>query len=296
MLPDLESLRCFEAAARFFNFRTAARTVALSPAAFSARIKALESQLGIELFQRTTRRVTLTAAGVRLLPQARRCLDEARRCADVVASEEAPPFVVRLGTRFELGMSWIVPRLTELHEAHPERTIHLYFGDSPDLLGRLDEGLLDCVVTSFRLVGTDVRYAQLHEERYAFVAAAEVARERPLGGPSDAAKHTLLDAHSDLPLFRYFLDACPPEEVWAFSRVELLGTIAAVRFRALEGAGVAVLPYYFVAQDIAEGRLVRLLPQVEPNRDFFRLVWPSDHPLEPQFQTLAEELRSEPLR
>ena len=90
MLPDLESLRCFHAAAQHLNFRIAARTVGLSPAAFGDRIKRLEQTYDTRLFERTTRRVALTPAGERLWPQARRCLDEAARCREALtAAKEA---------------------------------------------------------------------------------------------------------------------------------------------------------------------------------------------------------------
>jgi DNA-binding transcriptional LysR family regulator len=74
MLPSTDSLRCFAAAARLLNFRAAARKVGLTPAALSQRIRQFEDQLGVKLFQRTTRTVTLTQAGLSLLPRAERCL------------------------------------------------------------------------------------------------------------------------------------------------------------------------------------------------------------------------------
>ena len=81
---DLESLRCFEAAAVRLSFRAAANQVGLSPAAFSERIRRLEDELGVSLFARTTRRVKLTPAGERLLPQARKALTETQRCSDML--------------------------------------------------------------------------------------------------------------------------------------------------------------------------------------------------------------------
>jgi hypothetical protein len=59
---DLESLRCFVHAAAELSFRVAAKACALSPAAFGDRIRRLEEDLGAPLFERTTRKVTLTAA------------------------------------------------------------------------------------------------------------------------------------------------------------------------------------------------------------------------------------------
>src|SRR5690242_14205829 len=97
-LPDLESLRCFVQAVTFSSFRTAASKVSLSPAAFGARIRRLEEQLGAQLLVRTTRRVALTPEGAKLLPKARRCLDEAERCSRAFESSEPVPFDLRIGT------------------------------------------------------------------------------------------------------------------------------------------------------------------------------------------------------
>jgi DNA-binding transcriptional LysR family regulator len=296
VLPDLESLRCFEAAAVYRSFRVAAGRVALSPAAFTDRIRGLEAHLGARLFERTTRRVALTAAGERLLPQARRALEEARRCAAVVREDARPPFSLCLGTRYELGLSWLVPALAPLRAERPDRTLHLYFGDGPDLLDRLERGRVDAFVASLRLTRADLDYALLHEEQYVMVGAPALVAERPIARPEDARVHVLLDTHPDLPLFRYFLDARPGGEVWAFGGRELLGTIAAIRLRALEGAGLAVLPRYFVEPDLAAERLVVLHPETPLQSDFFRLVWRRDHPLAEELRRLGDALRALPLR
>ncbi|WP_373047926.1 LysR family transcriptional regulator [Vulgatibacter sp.] len=295
-LPDLESLRCFDAAASHLNFRRAARAVALSPAAFSDRLKRLEETLRAELFVRTTRRVALTAAGERLLPQARRTLDEAARCLAVATDAGTPPFELRVGTRFELGLSWLTPALGPLQAARPERTVHLAFGDGDALLTQVRDGTLDATVTSSRLAGRALRYEVLHPEGYVFVGAKRLLRSEPLAAPADVARHTLLDLGPDLPLFRYLIDAAPVGTRWPFARNEWLGSIAAVRYRLLEGAGVAVLPRYFVAPDLARGRLSELLPRLELATDAFRLVWRAGHPREQELQALAAELRALPLR
>jgi DNA-binding transcriptional LysR family regulator len=296
-LPDLESLRCFEAVASLRSFRAAAATVALSPAAFSGRIKRLEEQLGVALLSRTTRRVSLTPAGDRLLLRTRRILEEAQRC---VAEARDPTGRVAhelfVGTRWELGMSWLVPALRPLEARYPERKVHLQFGDSPDLLARIRQGALDCAVTSFRLTGSEFRYAVLHEEDYAFVGAASQLARHPLSRPEQAVAHALCDITPDLPLFRYLLDAWPKHDVWPFRSLEYLGAIAPIRARVLSGAGVAVLPLYFVREDLRRKRLVRLLPKLPLQRDFFRLVWRPGHPREAELRALAGDLRRLPLR
>ncbi len=202
------------------------------------------------------------------------------------------PFELIIGTRYELGLSWLCPSLTALSRARPERTIHLNNGDTPDLRARLDRGELDAVVGSMRLTSVGLSYAALHDEDYTFVGRKVRLRE-----PSDAKSLTLVDVTGDLPLFRYFLDALPGGEPWPFKRVEYMGGIGAIRRRLLDGDGrVAVLPTYFIRDDLRARRLVRLMPRVRARSDAFRLVWRAGHPRESELLALAGELRAIPLR
>ncbi|MFO0600985.1 MAG: LysR family transcriptional regulator [Myxococcaceae bacterium] len=290
---DLDSVRCFEAAATTLNFRAASRRVFLSPAAFSDRLRRLEAELDVRLFERTTRKVVLSEAGQRLLPMARELLEgEARLKAVGKAPSRAAPFELFIGTRYELGVSWLCPALEDLAAQRPERTLHLYNGDTPDLLQRLERGDVDAIVASMRLTSPNLTYAALHPEEYVFVSKRPTLRRR-----EDASSHVLVDVSRDLPLFRYFLDALPNAEPWPFQRVEYLGGIGNIRRRLLDGGGrVAVLPHYFVERDLAAKKLVRLLPSVRLRGDSFRLVWRKDHPRGPEMLKLAEALRAHPLR
>lgn len=289
---DLESVRCFVAVADAGSFRAAARRVALSPAAFSERIHRLEDDLGEPLLARTTRRTSLTAAGTRLLPRARRLLDDAAACRVVVREDAGElPYALTVGSRYELGLSWLLPAITPLSLAQPARTLHVYMGDTPDLHLRLDRGDVDAVVTSARLTLRHVEQATLHAEHYVFVGTTQ-----RVSGPDDVRGLTLVDVSPDLPLWRYLQDALPDGAPWPFASVSYMGSIGAIRHRVLEGAGVAVLPAYFVAPDLVAGRLVQLLPDVTPRSDAFRLVWRRDHPRREALAGLAAELRAFPLR
>jgi DNA-binding transcriptional LysR family regulator len=288
---DLDDLRCFVAAASAPSFRAAARQVALSPAAFSTRIQRLEEHLGSQLFHRTTRTMRLSAAGERLLPHARRSLADIDALQQVVHADAGPtPFSLTIGTRYELGLSWLCPALTPLQASRPERTLHLYMGDSPDLLTRLERGDIDCIVSSARLTLPRLEYAALHEEHYVFVG-----RQGHVQSPEDVEGLTLVDVSADLPLFRYFLDAAPDARPWPFARHSYMGGIGAIRLRVLEGAGVAVLPEYFIRRDLQSGRLVDLTPGHPLKTDSFRLIWRAGHPLTHELEALADVLRSRPL-
>lgn len=290
-LPSIENLRCFEAAARTENFRAAARLVALTPAAFGQRIKQLEEQLGAPLFHRTTRSVRLTSGGEALLPQARKILVEAGECARIVSGERGTPVSLTIGTRFELGLSWVLPLLPELERALPMLRPNLYFGSGPDLLARLSGGSLDCVITSARLPDPSLEGEVLFEETYVFVAAPSLLERVPFRRRRDAVRHRLLDIDAELPLYRYLRDAPGLRGPMRFEDHRYLGLGEAVRRQVLAGAGVAVLPEYMIEDDLAAGSLVALLRSVELLRDHFRLVFRSADLRRERFFELAEVLR-----
>ena len=294
--PDLDSLRCYLALSQSLNFRRAAQAVSLSPAAFSERIKRLEQELGGALFERTTRVVALTPLGARLLPAARRMINEAERFHEAVESHGSSlPYTVRLGTRYELGLSWLTPALSSLEALKPERSVALTMGEDAMLLERLRERALDAVVSSVRVNVEGLRAVALHEERYAFVASPTLLERVGEVTPSRASCLRLIDTDASLPLFRYYLDSAS-EEFWSFSEQELLGTIGAVRYRVLEGAGVAVLPRYFIAPHLAEGSLIAIRQKKRLLQDYFRLLWLESHPLRAQLELLATHLKAIPLR
>ncbi len=296
MLPELEDLRCFLLAARSLNFRKASRAAALTPAAFGQRIKRLEERAGARLFQRTTRSVHLTEAGRRLAPVAERCLGEAAECVRAVRGDATPPpMELVVGSRHELGMSWVLPQFDALAERFPWLSLHLYVGSGSDLVLRVRTMEIDCAITSTRFTDPKLDAVRLHRESYVLCGERSLLARLPFRRPADAASHTLLDISSELPLFRYVRDAAAWGDGATFARIVRLGTIDAIRARVLAGAGVAVLPEYFVKEDLERGTLRRVLPSARPEHDFFRLVFRGDDPRRAVFEELARALREVPL-
>jgi LysR family transcriptional regulator, glycine cleavage system transcriptional activator len=295
-ISSIDSLRCFLAAARALNFRRAAKSVALTPTAFSQRIKSLEDQLGRQLFLRSTRSVSLTAAGLALVPAAEHCLQAVAECERIgTGTIPQASMELTLGTRLELGLSWVVPQRRALMRSRPWLQLHLYFGSGPDLLLRVRTMEIDCAITSTQFNDTKLDAFPLHRETYVFVGSAALLARIPLRRPADASKHTLLDAARDLPLFRYWRDARAAHLGLHFARAAWLGSIGAIRQEVLDGAGVAVLPEYFVQKDLARGRLQRVFPEVTPLHDLFRLVFRASDPRRAIFESLAGELAQVPL-
>lgn len=296
-LPSPDDLQCFVEVARLSSFRSAARALSVTPGAVSQRIRRLEELLGVALFQRTTRSVALTQPGHALLPRAHaalRATEEAVRASQ--GPEAQPPLDLQLGTRHELGMSWIVPMLPGLTREMPWLTLHLYFGSGSDLLLRVRSLQIDCAVTSTRLTDPKLDSRVLHAEHYVFVGAPALLRKLPLRSPRDCPRHTLLDTTEALPLFSYLRDAPGGIGDVQFAAARRLGTISAIRAMARMGEGVAVLPEYYVREDLRRKRLTRLLPRAPISSDQFRLVFRRDDARASHFDMIATYMRQKPLK
>jgi DNA-binding transcriptional LysR family regulator len=297
MLPSTESLRCFVAAAKLLNFRAAARSVALTPAAFGHRIKLLEEEVGVALFARTTRSVRLTEAGLAMLPNAENALLFAAQCSRVGGARgRRAAMDIVLGTRHELGMSWVLPQVNELSRAHDVH-LQLYFGSGSDLVLRVRTMDIDCAVTSTRFTDPKLDSLRLHREDYLFVGASRLLADRPLSRREHADAHTLIDADGTLPLYGYFRDAPAARELGLrFGKIARFGTIDAIKSRVLAGAGVAVLPAYFCKKEVQRGVLQKVFPKVVPEHDWFRLVFRADDARRTVYEAVAKSMLATPLR
>ena len=289
-LPDLESLACVDALARTLHFAKAARSRALSSPAFGRRIQQAEEQLGMALFERSTRRVSVAANAEGTLMRIRELLSQ----ADALGQpNKARAVDVTMGTRHELGMSWLMPARGFLHRAMPGLTTHMFFGNTIEIEAAVSSLRIDAAVTSRLPATQQLEAIALHEEEYVFVGSAKAARGRSASAPSAIEERTLIDADESLPLAGYLFRAAG---ALRFRSVVLLGTIDAIRAAVVDGEGVAVLPRYFVNEHLRRGILVRLLPRLRLERDFFRWVFRRDSAKRALLLQMGEVLASRPLR
>ena len=297
MLPDLDSIRCFIAAAKTLNFRAGARAVALTPAAFGKRIQQLEAQLGTRLFERTTRHVALTKSGRAMWPEALRLVQVAEECVRAGRGESGPATVsLTIGTRYELGLSWLAPMVPILEAALPHVEVNYYFGSGPDLETRVKRFEVHCAVTSRVFVDPVFDALRLAREEYVFVASRKALEANAFDCPTDAAMHTLIDVQPERPLFRYFRDAPKAPSPVRFQGLRVMGSTAAIRLLVLAGEGVAVLPLYLIGADLDAGHLVQLFPEVPVLADHFRLMYRHDDPRVELYEQIAAVMSAQPLR
>lgn len=128
-LPPLNSFRVFEAAARLNSFKLAAAELNVTPTAVSHQIRGLESTLGIRLFLREPRSVTLTEEGRRLAASVQAALGVLAGAVEGVTGRAS---TLTVSTTTSFAALWLVPRLPAFRERHPELEVKVHTGETPE--------------------------------------------------------------------------------------------------------------------------------------------------------------------
>src|ERR1700710_3183852 len=123
-LPSLNGLRAFEAAARHLSFTKAASELNVTQTAISHQIKRLEEELGIPLFIRQNRALTLTPQAKDYLPGIRAAFNDLRLANDRLLRKD-DDHVLTVSTLASLAAKWLLPRLTAFQEAHSRIDVHI---------------------------------------------------------------------------------------------------------------------------------------------------------------------------
>jgi len=289
----LSALTTFVRVVETGSFSAVARETEISHSAVTRLIGQLEDHFGVRLFQRTTRRLSLTEDGQDLLGYARQLIGAAEEMEGALGRQRSSPTgLVRLGVSVAAS-SYLVPRLPSLLDQYPGLSVELVIGDRfGDLIEeRLDVALLggetpDSSMIS-RSVGTFARIpvaSPIYLERHGAPAH-----------PSDLEKHTCI-IHEHGPDSHRWRFAGPEGDI----EVQVTGQIRAnnseaVRQAALSGFGIAQVGELQVVDDVRAARLYRLLSDYTSPRVDLHLVYPSRRHLPPRVRVvidfLAENIR-----
>ncbi len=271
---DTDILRQFVAVARRGSFAAAARARAADPSVVSRAIAALENELGVRLFQRSTRRLALTDAGARYLARVSPLLDELDHARDDVASAGAEiAGTVRLTTSITYGHVRLVPLLPDILLAFPRLRLDLVMTDA-----RLDlvaEGI-DLAIRLGPAAQGELIRVKLADTRYLVCASpAWVAAHGMPAGPLTLAAQScvLFDLAAFRSRWRLRDRAGVVTEVPVDGAV-VASSLLAVRDCAIAGLGPALLPDWLAADALAAGRLANLFPDHDAAAgDFASAAW-----------------------
>jgi DNA-binding transcriptional LysR family regulator len=175
---ELRQLDHFVAIAEEGSFTRAARRLSYVQSALSVSVQALERELGVRLFDRTTHRVTLTSAGEALLPAARRTLAGAEETRDIAAAVRGVlRGTLRIGLMQSFAFADVPGLLGQFHRQHPEVEIQVRpaAGGAAELLDDLRRGGLDIAFSAIVAPPAGVSTTPLGSEELVFVSTTELA-------------------------------------------------------------------------------------------------------------------------
>ena len=288
-MSEMDDLAAFAVLIEAGSFTLAAQQLGCSKGQLSKRIRLLETRFAVVLLQRTTRRLSLTAAGAALLPQAQALVIQVERARQALArlkDDIAGP--VRMTVPVSLGETFFDGALLEFSRQYPQVQIELELNNNYRDLSRdgFDLAIRSEVANDERLVARPL--LAWHE----MTCASPVYLERfgePLTPPALAEHRCLLNSHYG------------GREEWLYHqqhellRVRVSGTFASNHYNllkkaALADAGIARLPSYLLQEELADGRLRWLLRDYQTRSMPMYLVHPYQGGLPKRTQVLADYL------
>jgi DNA-binding transcriptional LysR family regulator len=273
---DLNALPVFAAVAEQGSFTAAAEHLGVAKAKVSLAVRRLESQVGHNLFARTTRRVALTSTGRALYEQCTpplRSMQEALGQLGQPGEGQALSGPLRIAAPLEYSGQMASRAVAAFAAAHPAIEIDLRTSDR--VVDMLQEGI-DVSLRLGWLRDSTLRAVKLGEfEQYVVAAPAYLASAPRIAQPQDLAQHkwvglTLLPS----PLTWKFTSAKGRSRTVRMNARMRTDSVAALRGLLLAGAGVSVLDEFSAADALRTGTLVRLLPQWQLRRGGIHAVFP----------------------
>lgn len=291
-LPPLNAVRAFATAARHQSFTRAALELHVTHSAISRQIKALESHLGVALFERKTRQVLLTAAGHQFHAQVGPALAQIGAAAQSLQGG-LPLRAVRVNVRPSFAVRWLIPRLPGFVAKHPDIEPQVVTSTSPP----------DKAVDAFDLAirrgikgwPTGARIHPFLEDEVLVVGSPTLFAHRPVTDPQSLAAHVLLLSKSrskDWESWKKQVNApgLKPANCLQFDHLHF------VLQAAVDGLGFALAPTSLIAHDMAAGRLVSPLPTLRMPLSHYYFCLASDAAPQAQkfVQWIKDDLKAAP--
>jgi len=257
-------LRAFEAVARHLNFRAAAEEMALTQSAVSRQIQALEEEVGVALFLRHTRAVELTTAGAQLLLAVQQSLPRIDGAVRLIR-QSAGRKSVAVTTFASFASMWLIPKLEAFQSDNPEIDIRI---DASDVAVDLDVADVDMALRYGPAGNMPANGIRLFGETLTPVASPWLIKSgAPIEGAADIARFTLIEAgdahrsHLEWLTWRRWFEAHGHARLqprrWLYFNYAYQMVQAAIA-----GQGVVLARSALVADSLASGDLVQVLPQM----------------------------------
>ncbi|SDG09353.1 LysR family transcriptional regulator [Paraburkholderia phenazinium] len=261
-METLANLESFVRSAETGSFSAAARRLALTPAAVSRNVALLERNLGARLFQRSTRKLTLTEAGERFLVEIGGNLDALQAAIASVSTDRSEPAgMLKVSMAPTFGITYVMPLLPAFLARYPMIRPDWHFENRQvDLIA---EGYDAALGGGFDLAPGVVSRALAPAHLVAVASPAYMASRVPLDDPSDLADLdgiVMRSSRTGRVVHRTMRNMAGGEMLARLSATITVDDPAAMREAAILGLGAALLTVSDVLSSIERGELVRLLP------------------------------------
>ncbi|BAT59918.1 HTH-type transcriptional regulator YofA [Variibacter gotjawalensis] len=271
-MPQLRSLEIFYWVARLGSFRGASERLHTTQPAVSQRVASLEAELGVQLFDREARAVTLTAKGRELFDYAERMLNLRGDMLRAIAAPSAMSGVLRLGVSETIVHTWLSAFIERAHAAHPAITIDIEVDVSPSLRSRLIDHEIDLAFMLGPVSDPRMNNYDLCRYPLAFIASPKL--DLPDGPIS-------LSALLRFPLITYPKTARPYIMLREMLRApdhptpRIFGnaSLSSIVRMTLDRIGISVIPPLVVRRELEEGTLRVINTEVEmPDLTFMAVL------------------------
>lgn len=285
-LDRLTGIMAFARTASLGSYTAAARALGISPSAVSKSVQRLEQQLGLRLFNRTTRSLSLTPEGCDLHERALRLLREAEAIEQAaVAARSEPAGTLKVTAPLPMGVHVLAPALPRFRARYPKLTIDLRLGDHfADLI---EEGI-DVAIRVGDLADTRLISRALAPHRVcAFASPDYLARRGTPMHPDDLSGHDCVNFRfqsSGQALRWPFAVGGRAVEVTPAAGIvtDLSDAVAAI---VAAGGGIGISPTYLAARYVERGALVPVLQEFAVQRSTIMALWPETRRTSPNVRT-----------
>ena len=261
-MDQIHLMKVFVAVGELESFAAAARRLAISPAAVTRAVTALEEQLGVKLLLRTTRSVRLTEAGGRYLQDSRHILASIVEANEAAAGiNAAPKGDLAVTAPILFGKKFVMPCIVRYLQQYPEVDVSAYFLDR--VVNLVEEGM-DVAVRIGQLPDSGLKALRVGRMRRLLCASPEyLERHGTPRHPSELQKHEVIAAGTLSPRTDWRFGAIDdPTLIRMKPRLTVTSNDAAIA-AASAGLGIARLLSYQVADEVAAGRLQVILAEYE---------------------------------
>jgi len=286
-LDRFNELKVFTSVAETGGFAKAAARLRSSAPAVTRTVAALEQRLGVQLFNRTTRRVSMTEAGRRFLEHARRILNDLDVAeSELVGESSMPSGHLTITSPVTMGRMVLPSIVTDFLHAHPLVTTKVLLFDR--ITNLIEEGI-DVGLRVGQLPDSSIIARQIGEVRRIFVASPAYLSEH--GAPKDPADlkvHSMIAFTGLMPNREWvFGDGKAARRIALKPRFEINDAAAAIA-AAQSGGGITIALSYMVARHIRERRLVQVLEAFAPPAVPVQLVYPESRLVAPKVRAFVD--------